>query len=141
MADYSDFEKYADSPVRGFILPIIPVGAQLKPSSNIKSENLGKIPGLWYPEGWTGFSGWPANRATATMLKRWHEWQAKTETAIAVALNTVDIHAVDVDSDKQEIVNALVALTNEHLGTSMVVRCRHGSTRCVLLFKHEDHTA
>ena len=51
------------------------------------------------------------------------------------------MHAGDVDCDKQEQVNDIIAILHEHIGPSMVVRCRHGSTRCVLFFKHKGHTA
>jgi len=34
----------------------------------------------------------------------------------------------------------LEAITREHLGDTPVVRCRHGSARRVLVYRHEDHT-
>jgi phage/plasmid-associated DNA primase len=144
---FSDFEKYIGTPVEPFIIPIIPAKnadgtpTTLRPSSSLEPENLGKIPGLWYDDGWTGFGAWQNHRSTASNLRVWQGWQDKTGVAIPIGFITADVHAADIDSDKQEIVDAHVALLNKHLGTSMVVRCRNKSTRCVLFYKHEDHTA
>jgi hypothetical protein len=50
---FSDFEKYIGTPLQQFIIPIIPAKnadgtpTTLRPSSSLKPENLGKIPGLW----------------------------------------------------------------------------------------------
>jgi hypothetical protein len=143
----SDFEKYIGTPVQQFIIPIIPAKnadgtpTTLRPSSGLSQDHLGKIPGLWYEDGWTGFGGWQNSRAKATVLKRWQEWQTKTGVAIPVGFITADVHAGDVDCNKQEQVDQIVAILSEHLGASMVVRCREGSTRLVLFCKHKDNTA
>ena len=66
---FSNFEKYADSPVGRFIIPIIPAKnadgtpTTLRPTSNLTPDQLGKIPGLWYDDGWTGFGGWQNHRS------------------------------------------------------------------------------
>jgi D5 N terminal like len=61
--------------------------------------------------------------------------------AIPVGFITADVHAGDIDCDKQKQVDQITAILSEHLGASMVVRCREGSTRLVLFYKHKDHTA
>jgi hypothetical protein len=136
----SKFTKYADTPLQHYILPIMPAGATLRSTSTIKVEQLGKIPGIWYPDGWTGVA-WQNCRVTATILKRWQEWQEKTGTAIAIALNTADVHGGDIDSDKQGVVDAVRAIFAMFLGITPVVRRPDGSTRCVLFYKHKNHTA
>jgi hypothetical protein len=147
MPDFSNFEKYIGTPVQPYIIPIIPARnadgtpTTLRPSSNLTPEHLGKIPGLCYDDGWTGFGGWQNHRSQPGRLRCWHALQPKIGMAIPVGMITANIHAGDIDCDKLEQVNKIVAILHEYLGPSLVVRCRHGSPRCVLFFKHKDHTA
>ncbi|MGC2200163.1 MAG: hypothetical protein WA633_08475, partial [Stellaceae bacterium] len=99
---YSSFRKYAGTPLQSHILPIIPVGAQLSPDSNLTPEHLGKIPGRYNAQTgcWAGFD-WQNNNATATQLERWEDQQLDTGPT-AVGMRTVEFPVLDVDSDNRE---------------------------------------
>jgi putative DNA primase/helicase len=139
---FSDFLKYAPTDFCEYILPIIPAGAKLKETSKISADQLGKIPGLYDADAgaWVGFA-WPNNRATKKTLEWYEVWQREAGTAIAIALNTALWHGLDVDSDKKEFRDTVWKLADEHFGATPVVRCRAGSVRIVLFYRHEDHTA
>src|SRR4051812_25975355 len=52
---------FADYGARGFLtelLPLIPPGATLSPSSDLSADKLGKVPGKRRPDGWVGFAKW-----------------------------------------------------------------------------------
>jgi len=79
----TDFIKYANTPYQHYILPIIPAGAPLKEDSGLTPDQLGKIPGKFFPgpKLWAGFYNWPNNMTTPTMLERWQHWQDPDQAA------------------------------------------------------------
>ncbi len=139
--DLTNFLKFEGTEFQKFILPIIPGGAVLSPSSKIVAGQLGKIPGKLTDDGWAGFANWPANRTKPTQLLRWQEWQEQGKLVIPAGLSLALYHALDIDCDDFTIAMCLEGIAREHLGITPVVRCRHGSPRRVLIYRHEDHTA
>jgi AAA domain len=135
----SDFLKFADTPFEGWILPIIPAKATLKPREDgkpgIAPENLGKIPGRYVASAgaWVGFINWQSHWADKNDLERWQGWQTH-DTPIAIGMRTAEFPVVDIDSDDPEIVEAIQALASRCLGWSPVRR-REDSPRRVLCYK------
>ncbi len=142
----SDFRKYISTPFQSYILPIIPKGARLKADSKISQDQLGKIPGKYFPAvgEWGGFYAWPANRTTSTALAHWQVWQKPTPdgcgVSIAIAIRTKVILAVDIDADDEEVANELELRVVCWLGPPGAIRRRHGSPRRVLFYGHNVRT-
>jgi hypothetical protein len=69
------FQQYKGTPFETSLLPIIPKDARLSPNSGILPDNIGKIPGLYYPHAgvWSGFAGWskgsPPKRGKSMMAR------------------------------------------------------------------------
>ena len=103
----TDFIKYANTPYQHYILPIIPAGAPLKEDSGLTPDQLGKIPGKFFPgpKLWAGFYNWPNNMTTPTMLERWQHWQDPDQaaTTFASGLRTGVVIAVDIDIDDEAV--------------------------------------
>lgn len=141
----SDFLKYIGTPFEPYILPIIPAGAELIEASKLSPEQLGKIPGKWFPQPrkWAGFYGWQAHRATRFDIERWHGWQDddKYGSAIALCLRTNYLPAVDIDVNNAAIAAEVRLLVQLRLGAPGAVRCRHGSPRQLMFYGHKPHTA
>ena len=140
----TEFLKYIDTPYQSYVLPIAPAGAKLKETSNLSADHLGKIPGRYDAEAkaWTGFAGWQKNDTKPMQLERWQKWQGPDQcgVAIALALNTRWFPALDVDSDDKAYVECVWQVANRHFDETPAVRCRDGSVRIVLFYKHKDHT-
>jgi hypothetical protein len=77
MTEYASFKKFIGTDFERDILPIIPVGALLKPYSALSAEYLGRILGRYLPSAgaWMGFAGWLTHEADNYDLKRWEGWQ------------------------------------------------------------------
>jgi P4 family phage/plasmid primase-like protien len=138
----TNFLKYAKSPLLRYVLPIIPVGAQLKATSKIKPELLGKIPGVISGQNgeWTGFD-WPSNATTQGMLMAWQAWQSTYNVIIPLATRLGDmVVVIDLDIENEHYLNAVRNLATTHLGETPVVRRRDGSIRCVLFYRHKAGT-
>jgi hypothetical protein len=54
------FRDYAGTDFVPYLLPIIPHGAPLSPKSKLTPEQIGKIPGQLYEDGWGGLKNWPS---------------------------------------------------------------------------------
>ena len=58
------------------LIPIIPPGASLAPTSKISASLIGKIPGLRKENGlWVGFK-WQVHQATLQDVRTWQRWGA-----------------------------------------------------------------
>jgi hypothetical protein len=63
------FEKFNNSSLVPYLLPIIPAGATLSPGSQLQPDKIGKIPGEWTERGWRGFKDWQKNITTNKLLE------------------------------------------------------------------------
>jgi phage/plasmid-associated DNA primase len=145
MADHpikpTNFRKYAKSPLLRYVLPIIPVGAKLKATSKLTADHLGKIPGLISDNGeWTGFP-WQNHVTKQTTLEIYEAWQVEQRLIIPLGLRLGDI-LVGLDLDIENILyrDLVWQLAEEHFGITPVVRCRDGSIRVVLFYRHKAGT-
>jgi putative DNA primase/helicase len=137
---HSNFVKYIGTDFQPFILPIIPVDAQLSDKSKLKPELLGKIPGLYnrQTKKWAG-TDWTGIRATPALLQLWQEQQKETG-ATAIGLITGEVVVIDIDCDKAEIVARIRRIAEKHFGPIEVVRTRDGSVRIQLFYAHKPNT-
>ncbi len=140
----TDFLKYIGTPFQPYILPIIPAGAKLRPDSALTPDHLGKIPGKFYPEPkeWSGFWKWQTNAATRAMIERWQHWQDPDQAGVSIALGlwTGVLIAFDVDINNRRVAESLINVIIATLGRPGAIRRRHGSSRAVLFYLHQDHT-
>jgi hypothetical protein len=135
----SDFAKFIGTVFEPDILPIIPSGAKLSPSSYLSPEQLGRIPGLYSAtvHAWDGFAGWVLHEADKYDLERWESWQTP-EIPVPVGLKTRRFNAFDIDSESAGIADALELLITMCIGASAAVRSRHGSFRRALFYEHDQ---
>lgn len=71
----NDFAKWADAGFMPDLLPLIPLGVKLAPTSDVKPEMVGKIPGKRKPDGtWIGFGGFTKHVASAADIALWSTW-------------------------------------------------------------------
>lgn len=141
---HSDFLKFAAEPaLMYFILPIIPVGAELRDDSTLTPDHLGKIPGKWFPatRKWSGFYGWQAYQAKSTDLARWQEWQTQCETGIAIGLRLGIFLACDIDCNDMAVADEIELHVSMQLGRTFAVRRRHESARRVMFYVHKMNVA
>ena len=142
----SNFLKYRKTVFAPYILPIIPVGAKLRADSKVVPEQIGKIPGRYFPGNgeWSGFRAWSTNRTTSTALEHWQVWQSPTPdgcgVSIAIAIRTKIVLAVDIDADDEEVANDLELHVIMMMGHPGAIRRRHGSPRRVMFYAHNVRT-
>lgn len=142
---FSDFTKFEGTPFEAEILPIIPAAGPLDETiSGLSADHLGKIPGRYSKQTkrWTGFHGWQKHWTKPTDLRRWQGWQGadQADTAIAIALNTREYLAVDIDIDDEAIADqAQFLVTLTMASPPIAIRRRHGSARRVLIYARDQH--
>ncbi|WP_421936347.1 DUF5906 domain-containing protein [Phenylobacterium sp.] len=121
------FAAYEKAGFKGELLPIAPPGAKLAPRSNIKPEQVGKVPMLPTRDGWVGVTDW-ANRSFTS------EETAKFERANAgIGIQCRTFPAVDIDVRRAEISTAVRDLAVDMLGDAP---CRVGcAPKCLLIYR------
>ena len=71
------FNDYIGIPFLEGLLPIMPIGATLSPSSKIDPSKIGKIPGEGHDDGWwVDFAGWQNHKPTPGLIKPFDRWFA-----------------------------------------------------------------
>src|SRR6476661_154328 len=79
------------------LIPVIPPGAQLAPTSKISLDSLGKVPGRLVSGGlWAGFN-WRKHQTTAADVRQWLHDGAN------IGLRADRFPAVDIDSSDERI--------------------------------------
>jgi hypothetical protein len=127
-AHKTDFRRWFEAGFASELVPIIPPGAKRHPHSTIDRDMLGKVPGKWTPNGWTGFQGWPELSPTVEDLKEWQSWGA------GVGMQGRNFPAIDVDISDPILAVKVSALIREHLGAGPV-RTRKNSPRRLYIFR------
>lgn len=107
------------------LVSVIPPGAHLSASSNVKQESLGKVPGKKGWRGWHGYNWLNADAPTAEDLERWEEWGAN------VGQRSSKWPAIDIDVDHPVLSQVVQARVEEHLGKAPV-RTSHGARRLLV---------
>lgn len=129
----TSFQSYRGTPYQRWLLPIIPVGATLSEKSRITPENIGKIPGLRWPSGWSGFADWSKARIDKDrVLVAWDAWYPKDHWTIGLQSERFPGIDLDVEERWQAELARDVAFTV--LGET-IVRGREGSPRELLMYR------
>ena len=129
----SSFQPYRGSVFMPWLLPIIPIGAKLTPLSDIKPENIGKIPGKFEADRmWRGFAGWNALRPIEEgVLHFWDSWYFPKPPIIGI--RAWKFPSIDLD-----VLLTWQALTGRDIAFKVFgetcVRSRTGSPRQLLMY-------
>lgn len=96
------------------LIPVIPPGAVLAPSSKIAPNQIGKIPGRRLDNGlWAGFD-WRKLKASIDDVRTWHRWGAN------VGLRADQFPGVDIDCADPSLAEIIERAALEHLGPAPV---------------------
>lgn len=96
------------------LIPVIPPGATLAPSSKITPESVGKIPGLRTANDlWVGFD-WRKMSATIDDVRRWTQWNAN------VGVRTDYFPCVDIDCADEKLATMIERIAFRALGGAPV---------------------
>jgi hypothetical protein len=106
-------ERMFELGYRGLI-PVIPPGASLAPTSKISPSSIGKIPGRRLENGvWVGFD-WRAMEATLDDVREWHRWGAN------VGLRADVFPGVDIDCTDEQLATMIEGVVIAKLGPAPV---------------------
>lgn len=114
------------------LLPIIPVGAKLGPTTKVDPSQCGKVPGFYRREEgvWVGLPGtWAAEGLNPTLQRSVGTWPTTN-----VGLRTADFPALDIDVQSDSVRRMIEERADIVFGTT-AVRERAGSTRALWLFR------
>src|SRR5205814_2306857 len=130
------FKHYKNSPLLPWLIPIIPKGAQLSPTSSLTPERIGKIPGCWTEQGWVGFGGFTKHRTTAKMCDAFDAFYKDGGGYDPIVGMINDEHLL-VDSDHDNMMtNAILDETIARvLWERALVRYRTNSFRKAWIFR------
>jgi putative DNA primase/helicase len=96
------------------LIPVIPPGATIAPSSKISPESVGKIPGLRMANGmWCGFD-WRKMTANIDDVRQWVRWNAN------VGVRTDHFPCVDIDCADPKLADAIEKIAHRTLGAAPV---------------------
>ncbi len=96
------------------LIPVIPPGAALAPSSKITQESIGKIPGRRLDNGlWVGYD-WRKGIATLEDVRRWARWGAN------VGLRTDVFPCVDIDCADPRLAETIEGVALATLGAAPI---------------------
>jgi len=143
----SNFLKYAVSPLRQYILPIIPAGANLGPDSSLPPDNLGKVPGTYSrSQGcWYGHPGWQRHVTKVGDLRRWEGWQKQEPGSpgvpVPIGIRLSPLIGADFDINNGAVSAWAQGIAVETLGEALAVRIREGSCRVMSFYLQDARTA
>lgn len=130
------FQPYKGTVAEPWILPIIPVGARLSENSKIPPENIGKIPGQFYPHAgvWSGFAGW-SKQATngGRVFHIWDIWYPKDEQTIG--LQTGRFPSIDADVNEAWQADIVRQVSYKVFGQTIVRGRGANSPRQLLMYR------
>jgi hypothetical protein len=128
------FKDYKGTPFVPYLLPIIPRGEPLSPTSNLTAEKLGKIPGLRNPDTgeWVGFD-WPNFNIYDNNLAGFASWYANRPVE-TVGVNARELIGFDSDSDHPVVAKIVRDTLDDVLGWSCG-RVRPGSDKFLRCYR------
>jgi P4 family phage/plasmid primase-like protien len=92
------------------LIPVIPPGATIAPSSKITPESVGKIPGLRSANDlWVGFD-WRKMTATIEDVRRWVQWNAN------IGVRTDHFPCIDIDCADASLAARIESIARRKLG-------------------------
>ena len=123
------FTDFINTCYEANILPAIPPKADMSPSSNVHTSQLGKIPGKLTQNGWVGFAKWSYYESTAADLSTWDNWQGN------ICLNCGESFVgFDIDAEDEMFLAAVLTVLKIQLGSdTFPIRGRTGSNRILIV--------
>lgn len=134
MVSATRFKRWVEAGYTSELLPVIPVGAALTPTTKVRPEHVGKVPGVKTQAGtWSGLGGrWPDTlTATVEQCKEWHNWGAN------VGLQGRRYPGLDVDVNDEPLAFEISEIAKAYLGLGPI-RSRAGSARRLHMFVTEE---
>src|SRR5437763_13399361 len=130
------FKDYKQSPLLPWLIPIIPKGAKLSPTSSLTPERIGKIPGCWTPDGWVGFGGFTKHRTTAKMCDAFDAFYKDGGGKAPIVGLIADEHLLFDNDHDDPRTNWIVGDTLKRmLRGETLIRTRENSWRTAWIFK------
>lgn len=113
------------------IIPVIPPGATLSPTSSLEAHHLGKIPGQRKGNGtWVGYP-WLREEHTRDEAVQWEKWGAN------IGLRGTHFPGLDIDVEHPKLVEVINAHAMKILHEAPV-RTREGSPRILRIYRTEE---
>lgn len=128
------FRRYASTPLRRDLLPIIPPDASISPDHKHRNDLLasrGKVPGVYAHGVWSGMPKWPAVKATPQHIATWSSWNC------GIGVQGRNFPGLDIDVMDAEIADAIETLAVEILGPAPA-RFGRGARR-LLAYRGQNH--
>lgn len=125
------FSDYAGTPFVPHLLPIIPKGAPVI-SEKLSRMEIGKIPGLRWPSGWTGFEDWPSMTTPEGVLPKWDAWYPSGQQVVGP--RAAELPGIDMDADHPVVAEIVYRNALFYLGPAPK-RGRTNSRKYVLMYR------
>jgi hypothetical protein len=124
------FRDYEGTEFVPYLLPIIPHGAPLSPSSKLTPEQIGKIPGQLYEGGWGGLKNWPS-RITRDSYLAGLAAMYKGQPCETIGVNSKILLGADSDFDNPVVRNIIIEEYRQKFGDAPV-RTRPNSSKILI---------
>lgn len=112
------------------LISVIPPRAEIAPTSGVKADSRGKVPGKRRLDGrWTGYP-WLQQPATERDIRQWEQWRAN------IGLHGAAFPGLDVDSESEQLTRLLVQEAHRFLGAAPVRTSR--PPRRLLVYRTDD---
>ena len=128
------FKDYTNHPLMPYLLPIIPKGAKLSPTSDLTDERIGKIPGCWTDQGWVGFHKFTEHVTTPKWLEHYDNYFKSSGHEPIIGMLAEFHPGIDVDCEDQRL-NEFVAYQFEFFAGATLIRYRANSNRIALIYR------
>jgi Family of unknown function (DUF5906)/Primase C terminal 2 (PriCT-2) len=128
------FRRYASTPLRGDLLPIMPPDARISAENRNREALLakrGKIPGVYTNGFWRGMPDWTSVKARPQDIATWSRWNC------GIGVQGRNFPGLDIDITAPEIADAIEALAVDMLGAAPA-RFGRGARR-LLAYRGQSH--
>lgn len=112
------------------LVSVIPPGSPLSQGSKIKPEILGKVPGLWGPNGWYGYNFVSAGQPRIEDVRQWDARGA------SVGMMGRGYPALDIDVEDETLSRVIVDFAQRHFGPTPIRLSRE--PRRLLVYRTEE---
>src|SRR6266851_416553 len=137
------FADFKGTPFEAFVVPIIPVGAKLSPHSKLTVDDLGRVPGFKYEEGWGGFGKavpWTKAVTTSKLLDTYAMYK-KDGLPEVYGLLGKKFPALDIDCDDKRLTAIASPIALRVLGPAPMRTRPNNEGRLLLPYRYEFHAS
>ncbi len=114
------FRKLAGVGFQKDVIPIMPADAAISPTSKVRPEDRGKVPGKLLKKGtWVGYGDWPNLETTSGNVRTWDKWPG-----VGIGVRTGVVVGVDIDVTDEALSLAIEQKARAIFGTAP---CRIGN--------------